>query len=388
MSTPISKDGVDHALKARRAEQDRISESLLTLESNTTYQLLDGSALRGGTLVRWSVAKDAAATMWALNDAYRRTMRRAEDVRARRARVGSQELAELNDLLSAPTIEIPSPGSKPLTLLPAPDERISLDEVVDRMEVAFRQVMEVVEAVDAVWSAAFPRLDEAAAAVKEAHDLAGELGESPALGSAEDEVRAMREAALLDPLGATLPTARLDQVLTAIRARLAALRAAAATMREYGRRKELLTTAIARVAGAEQQARLAHTEVAVKILLPATARPQDGAGRLSAELESIDASAEGWSARADRLTALERSAVEAETRALRRAGALRGLLDRREELRGRLLASQAKAVRKRLAEDPEASRLYDEARQLLWTAPCDLNRAAQLVESYSREVNR
>ncbi|GAA4044927.1 hypothetical protein [Nonomuraea soli] len=388
MSTPISKDGVDHALKARRAEQDRISESLLTLESNTTYQLLDGSALRGGTLVRWSAAQDAAATMWALNDAYRRTMRQAEDVRARRARVGSQELAELNELLNAPTIEIPSPGSGPLTLLPAPDERISLDEVVDRMEVAFRRVMEVVEAVDAVWSAAFPRLDEAAAAVKEAYDLAAELGESPGLGGAEDEVRAMREAALLDPLGTTLPAARLDQVLAALRTRLTALRAAVATMREYGRRKELLTSVIAKVAGAEQQARLAHTEVAVKILLPPTARPQDGAGRLSAELESIDASAEGWSARADRLTALERSAAEAETQALRRAGALRGLLGRREELRGRLLASQAKAVRKRLAEDPEASRLYDEARQLLWTAPCDLNRAAQLVERYSREVNR
>ncbi|MFI6812362.1 hypothetical protein ACIBG7_08135 [Nonomuraea sp. NPDC050328] len=390
MGTPISKEWVDHALRARVAERDRISESLLTLESHTTYQLLDGSQLRGATKDRWAEAEAAAATMWALNDAYRSTLRKAEEVRARRARPGAQEMAELNLLLTESSIIVPSPAPKarPLTLLPAPDETVSMDEVVERMELAFRQVMEVVEAVDQAWSAALPRLDEAAAALREIADLAADLGEEPALGALEGEVDGMRQQVLLDPLGPGLPSAALDRALAALAARRTTLRAAATLKAEYGRRKELLTIEIAKAADAERQARLAHTQVSAKIALPPSARPPARSAELSAELEAIDASAGGWSARAARLGALEKAAAEAGQRAARTAGALLGLVNRRDELRGRLTATQAKAVRKRLAEDPVASRLYEEARTLLWSAPCDLTGAARAVERYSEEVNR
>ncbi|MEW1843451.1 hypothetical protein AB0392_36375, partial [Nonomuraea angiospora] len=69
------------------------------------------------------------------------------------------------------------------------------------------------------------------------------------------------------------------------------------------------------------------------------------------------------------------------------AKALYGLVSRRDELRGRLGACQVMAVRKGLAEDPAASELFERARVLLWTAPCDLTRAAAAVETYQRAIH-
>ncbi len=45
------------------------------------------------------------------------------------------------------------------------------------------------------------------------------------------------------------------------------------------------------------------------------------------------------------------------------------------------------AVRKGLAEDPVTSELYERARVLLWSAPCDLTRAAEAVENYQRAIS-
>ncbi|WP_084962500.1 hypothetical protein [Thermoactinospora rubra] len=386
MSTPMSREGADHALKARRAEQDRISESLLTLEAGTTYRLLDTSPLRGATQRRWAGVRQAAATLWALNDAYRATLRLAEEVRARRARPGAEELAELTDLLAGRSVAVKPPAPATPTLLPPPEVRISLDEVVVRMEAAYREIASELEAVDAVWSAVFPRLDEAEAALRRIAGLAAELGEGPDVTDLQEEVRRLRDDTLCDPLGAAPPADRLDRLLTRVRGLLAGLERALAVKQEYGRRKETLTGLIARVGEAEKQARLAHTQVCAKIALPASARPASRAEELAAELEAIDVSPGGWLERAEGLARLEQAAAEAEGRARQAAGALLGLVNRRDELRGRLLASQAKAVRKKLAEDPAVAGLYDRAHDLLWTAPCDLAEAARAVEQYHRAI--
>ncbi|WP_026424215.1 hypothetical protein [Actinokineospora inagensis] len=62
------------------------------------------------------------------------------------------------------------------------------------------------------------------------------------------------------------------------------------------------------------------------------------------------------------------------------------LLGQREELRGRLTVYLAMAVRLGLAEDGEIAALHRAAYQMLWTAPCDLDRATVAVGAYQNAV--
>ena len=62
------------------------------------------------------------------------------------------------------------------------------------------------------------------------------------------------------------------------------------------------------------------------------------------------------------------------------------LLDERDELRGLLDAYQAKAARLGAAEDTGLAMLYQQARDLLWAAPCDLRVAAAAVTHYQQAI--
>ncbi|MBM7773430.1 hypothetical protein JOD54_003634 [Actinokineospora baliensis] len=66
----------------------------------------------------------------------------------------------------------------------------------------------------------------------------------------------------------------------------------------------------------------------------------------------------------------------------------KGLLARREELRGRLAVYLAMAVRVGMAEDPELAAAHRAAHRLLWTAPCDLPEATVAVTTYQNAVIR
>jgi hypothetical protein len=58
----------------------------------------------------------------------------------------------------------------------------------------------------------------------------------------------------------------------------------------------------------------------------------------------------------------------------------------RDDLRGLLGAYATRAARSGLAEDPVVATAYRAARDVLWSAPCDLTLAARLVEEYQRVV--
>ncbi|NUR93510.1 MAG: hypothetical protein HOY71_56355, partial [Nonomuraea sp.] len=157
--------------------------------------------------------------------------------------------------------------------------------------------------------------------------------------------------------------------------------------REYGRRREDLLAALDRVRAAESEARLAHGQVVVKIALPPQANPRSRAEPLAGELAALDVSADPWLSRAARLTGLETGVGQALQQAQATTKALYGLIARRDELRGRLGATQAMAVRRGRAEDTGAAQAYERARLLLWTAPCDLKRAADAVEEYQAAIH-
>ncbi|WP_051116263.1 caspase family protein [Amycolatopsis nigrescens] len=93
-----------------------------------------------------------------------------------------------------------------------------------------------------------------------------------------------------------------------------------------------------------------------------------------------------WAGAGDELTALHRD-IEAAGEALaERLARMSGLLERREELRGRLSIYLAMAVRLGIAEHDEVSTRHTAARELLWTKPCDLRAATMAVAAYQKSV--
>ncbi|MGN9837846.1 hypothetical protein ACTMTI_06980 [Nonomuraea sp. H19] len=384
----MSREGVEHALRARADERDRISGDLLDLESHTTYQLLKGASLRGATERRWAAAHESLATLWLLNDAYRAVLRDAEQLRATRGRLGAEQLAELTELLAGASVVLRA-AAKPVeqrSLLPQADERLTLAQTVARMDAAFQDVTSALNDIDAVWNALLPLLDAADGDLRRIHDLERDLGEDAGLDAPAAELKRLRAAVVEDPLGAAVEP-DLDRLTRLLATTLTELELAIVVKEEYARRREDLVAALDRVRAAESEARLAHGAVVVKIALPPQAQPRSGVDALADRLDALDAAADRWVLRAKRLAELESEARKAADQARAAAKALYGLVGRRDELRGRLGACQVMAVRKGMAEDPAASELFERARVLLWSAPCDLTKAAAAVETYQRAIH-
>jgi hypothetical protein len=93
-----------------------------------------------------------------------------------------------------------------------------------------------------------------------------------------------------------------------------------------------------------------------------------------------------WGQLADDAAGLERTANRARERADELREAADGLLARRDELRGRLEAYRAKAARLGFAEHDRLTALHTRARDLLYTAPCDLRAATRAVFAYQRAL--
>src|SRR4051812_41711210 len=101
----MNRDEADTALRRLRGERDRITSVLLDLEDQQGYRLLKGAALTGETERRWAELSRATTSLWSLFEAYGRVLSRAEEVLAERSR---PDLAELRDLLTGPSVELPA----------------------------------------------------------------------------------------------------------------------------------------------------------------------------------------------------------------------------------------------------------------------------------------
>jgi hypothetical protein len=112
--------------------------------------------------------------------------------------------------------------------------------------------------------------------------------------------------------------------------------------------------------------------------LPVTA---DAEPKLRAELDSMTAPDP------TALRELQRRIGSALDRVRQDEALAQGLLDRRTELKGRLKAYDAKAVRLGLAEDPELVSARRLARGLMSRQPCDLRAVTQAVVDYQQVLS-
>jgi hypothetical protein len=384
MATTFTKQQAADAVTAARNERDSIQANLLDLDGSFGRRLLAGATLTGTTRQRWESAAGTLAALWDLYEAYSDVIDRAE---ALAKRPGQKELTQITALLTGPSVEVDR-GPAPLArrdLADAGREQLTLATARARMRGAFNEVTGVVSAAEQAWNDVAGTLDAAAG------DLSGaEAPDDQDLSREVAEVRAeldrLRGLLNTDPLGDQVNPAAADRLRDRVAA-VAARSADLARLRDGARQRvAAVITAAAAAHAAREDAAAACARAAAKI----TAVPAVPADRtdLSARIAALDSllAAGRWTRLSSELDLLERELASVTSAFRDTEQTAAGLLSRRDELRGLLEAYKAKAARLGAAEDPGLTVRYDQARELLWTAPCDLNAAADAVNRFQQAV--
>jgi hypothetical protein len=392
------------AVAAAIAERDGIQANLLDLDGSLGRRLLAGAVLTGETRARWEVAGAALAALWETFTAYSAVIERAGLLLARVRRASSPELAEIAALLGGPSVRL-ARAPAPLAARRLTDTRtaeLTPAQAVHEMTLAFRQAAAVVTAAETVWNELARGLEDVDAQLRQARrDTAGlTAGQDPgspesvaagALLAAEGELGRQRAALNADPLAywrsGRVDASHLGLLRQEAAAAVAGVARITAVRPEAEQRIAAVAAMVAAAADAAREAAAARARAAAKItadaLPPAPADPAGLAGRL-AGLEPLRAQAR-WSRLAGELDAIAREAAAALAGARDTERAARDLLGRRDELRGLLGAYAAKAARL-TGPDAVLARCHDQARGLLWTAPCDLSAAAAAVARYQEAI--
>jgi hypothetical protein len=385
VAATLTKKQAAEAVAAARGEREIMQANLLDLEGSFGRRLLAGATLTGITRQRWESAAGDLAALWDLYEAYSAVIDRAGETLARRP--GQKGLAEITALLNGPSVEIDR-GPAPLALRNLVDtgrEQMTLTAARARMSGAFAWVTGVVSAAEQAWNDMAGTLDAVARDLSGVEalgdqDLAGEVAEVRA------ELDRLRGLLNTDPLGGQVNPAAADR----LRNRAAAVAARSADLARLRDGAGQRVAAVAAAAAAAHAAREDAAEACRRAAAKITAVPAVPADRtdLSARIAALDTllAAGRWTRLSSELDLLERELASATSDFRDTERAVAGLLSRRDELRGLLDAYKAKAARLGAAEDPGLAVRYDQARELLWTAPCDLDAAADAVSLFQQAV--
>jgi hypothetical protein len=389
----MAESAAGQAAAAMLAERDAIQANLLELDGGFTRRLLDGAPLTGQTRERWDAVSATLAGLWETYLAYSAVVDRVAELGTGPHRPAKKDLPELDSLLTGPSVRM-ARGTVPLARRNLSDtgvHAVTLTGAVAAMRRSFSEVAEVTSAVETVWAQVGERLDAAAAELAAGLPRAAGLGEEleTALHDAQASLQATRAAVNADPLrlwsGGRVDTAAADLVREQV-AGLSARIADLDRVRSQARRRiDGLTAAVTAARAARADAVTAWHRAAQRI----AALPPLPPGIAEPPLDSLAALAAAgrWPALATELDRCD-SALAAAVRQTEdcERSAASGLANR-DELRGLLGAYKAKAARLGVAEDADLVASYDQARDLLWSAPCDLTAAASAVAGYQRAIN-
>lgn len=399
MTVPVlTRDQAAAAVKAAVAERDAIQANLLELDSSFGKQLLAGAELTGETKRRWDTEAATLATIWQVFSAYSSVIDQAAEAVTRH--LGPRELAALTALLTGRSVQLAS-GPAPLAGRDLADpgrEELTLATAVARMRRAFGTVTEVVSAAEHVWTEAAGRLDAIAAELGRVTPQAATLGDEALTGNlaaAQSQLARLRDTLNSDPLalwqgGGAVDTSGADRLAERVAALVPRVDELVRLRVDAHQRVAEMTTAAATARSAGEDAVAAWQRAAAKITTAALPPQPAGLADLSARLATLDTLlAEGrWTRLASELDLLDRELTTATASFKEAERAVVSAMGKRDELRGLLGAYKAKAARLGAAEDQILAERYDQARQLLWTAPCDLAAAEAAVAGYQQAVLR
>jgi hypothetical protein len=391
----MTREQAEAAVSAAVAERDNIRANLLKLDGSFGKRLLAGAKLAGDTKKRWEGAVVDLTVLWELFTAYSAVVDRAAEILAR-ARRHAPRLAEITALLTGPSVRLEA-ASSPVTsrnLTGTGDTWFTLGAAVREMTRVYASVADVVKAAEGVWNEVADRLQQVGADLAEARSQASGLVDddlTKMLTAAEADLGRLRGVLSSDPLALSRPdhldAARLDRLLHQT-AEVVSRASELVWLRDHAdQRITAAKAAFSAARDAWQAAVTAQERAAARIAAASLPRLPDvdslagrvaaldglrQAGRLaglSAELDSIEKGA----------AAAARQSQEAERQAV-------ALLDRRDELRGLLDGYRARVLRMGAAENADLQTRYQHARELLWTAPCDLSASADAVTTYQQAV--
>jgi hypothetical protein len=386
----MTRDDADQALATVASGYERIATAMYTIDSHPALAFLKGGVLSGRTLVAWQDVRARIDVLWAQFGALRGLLETAQAIRAQRSRPGDEELTELTRLLDDPVVELDAAGMPLDGASTAPTEWLRLTELARRMDTRCAETVSLLAEVDSATTAVSAGLAPVADALLRLRGLAADIGAeqevAEAAGAALDRLGAQ---ALGDPLAAAQNSSiqgGLRRLAADIDAATARLGEVTRVREEFPRRVEALRQALDELAAAEVAAHRSYAVVGAKIASPGLPAVPAAAAGLRQRLPTLEAANEPWIRRAGALTALEGDVASATRHAAELRAAADGLLDRRTELRGRLDAYRAKAARLGYAEHPDLSKLHREAKELLYTSPCDLAAATRAVAGYQRSL--
>jgi hypothetical protein len=410
----MTREEVDRALARLGAEREAVQTSLLALQDHPGCRLLDGAALTGRTLEQWSAAEPGIARLWAMFDTYTEALAAARAVRSRRNRPNQAELQELTELLRGSGVTVAagraSGGGLSLTGGARLSEQVSLNELVERMNDWYGRIIEVAAAADAVWSALPARIDLLLAELGRVRALARSVGVHPgehptgdALEEMNQELASLRAEVVADPLAfwtprpsgfgppggrdqnaGTVDTGRYDRSARALDDLRLELQDLLRLRDDADERLEGVGDLLARADATLAEARRARGEVLAKIAateVPAVPGPASALRERLGQADQLRRHGQ-WHRLGPLLDTLEGAAQRELLRARESLTAVTAPLALRAELRGRLDAYKAMGARLGVAEDPELIERYDQARRMLWSAPCDLRAAEHAVRRY------
>jgi len=389
VATQMSREQAAAAVAEATAERDSIQANLLDLDGSFGKRMLAGATLTGESKLRWEAAADDLAALWEIFNAYAAVVDKATELIAGARRLSDRELALVTTWLTGASVELTRQkplGRRGLTETGRSD--LTLAAAVQEMKRAFASVADVVAAAESIWNKTADGLNEIGVQLAAAKEQLGDLEDDEvtgALAAAEDELGQLRDVLNSDPLalwqGGRADTTRLERLRVRV-ADLARLRA------DARQRISAARVAVAAATAAREEADAARNVAAAKIAQDDLPPPPPEAADLDVRLATLGKleAAGRWARLAAELDTIEAEAAAATQRYRDAERTAATLLDKREELRGLLDAYQAKAVRLGAAEDTELAMRYQQARDLLWTAPCDLAVAAAAVTHYQRAI--
>ncbi len=367
---------------------------IIELEQLPSFLMLGDAAPGTATASDFAAAVRQTADFWPLLDVLTErveTAGRLVDQHDLTSTGGnSRRLAELDRLLA-----------EPLTVSLIGGERsLSPAAALDLLHRRYDAVHLGVSRIDRVWLDVLPRVEAARETVDRLAAEADALGVvEPLIGRARTRAEDLAERLLSDPISvADNEGVDLDRAVAEAARHMANLRTGHDNLGEDLDRTEEVLAALrvlrTRAAAAATEARTKIVDPADLVTVPGRAII-DGTGGLAERLDDLLALTgdvgigprswtrqrtmlDQWLTMAERL---ERQLIEAERRNRRD-------LDRREELRGRLQAFQAKMAATGNAESPAAMELADDAWTELYTAPSDLEAAEAAIAQLADELRK
>jgi hypothetical protein len=383
------------AVAAAVADQENIRENLVELDRSPGKRLLDGATLAGETKQCWTSAAAELTAVWQLFDEYSAVVDRAVEITGRFRKPGPR-LAEVSELLTGKSVRLArtrSPRAR-RDLTDGSDGRLTVAEAVEEMKRSFEDVAGVVNSVTSVWNQVADQMQQVQTDLAQARQQAagfndGEL--TTALTVAEQDAGELWELLNCDPLALwhddSVDVARFDALARETAAVTSRASELAGLREDADGRIGVTGAAVAAADQARQDALAAWQLSGSKIVVGAVPELPDVAA-LAYRMAALDKlkAAGRWTRLSSELDVIEQQAAAAAEQCRQAERAAAALLERRDELRGRLDAYRARAGKLGAAENRDLEERHKRARGLLWTAPCDLPAAEAAVTSFQQAV--